>query len=160
MVQMYRWVLSWWLFCIIPWPDWEPTQIKRNDTKKWRNSISNWKTILPLSANLHQLLSPNWWCIKRSLCTMVSHMEYPSMGKPGSSQDLCNLIVTKYSHSIGYRGTTEGSSEHWKEHNFTINRPRPGFQTENYQLFKSQGPVVKSCRTTWNQQVQLFQRQQ
>ncbi len=52
------------------------------------------------------------------------------------SQDLRNLIVAKHTDGIGYRristllnvpvSTVGAIIRKWKEHNFTINQPRPG----------------------------------
>lgn len=59
------------------------------------------------------------------------------MGKSKElSQDLHNLIVAKHNDGIGYRrmskllkvpvSTVGAIIQKWKEHYFTINRPRPG----------------------------------
>ncbi len=69
--------------------------------------------------------------------TNVSHKKHFMMGKSKEfSQDLRNFIVAKHTDGIGYRrisilmnvpvSTVGAIIRKWKEHNFTINLPRPG----------------------------------
>ncbi len=66
----------------------------------------------------------------------ISHKKHFMMGKSKEfSQDLRNLIAAKHTDGIGYRrisillnvpvSTVEAIIRKWKEHNFTISRPRP-----------------------------------
>ncbi|XP_041421489.1 uncharacterized protein LOC495453 isoform X10 [Xenopus laevis] len=68
---------------------------------------------------------------------MVSHKKHLMMGKSKElSQDLRNLIVAKHTDGIGYRriskllnvpvSTIGAIIRKWKEHHFTLNRPRSG----------------------------------
>ncbi len=74
---------------------------------------------------------------KESHDTNVSHKKHFMTGKSKElSQDIRNIIVAKHTDGIGYRrisillnvpvSTVGAIIRKWKEHNFTINRPRPG----------------------------------
>lgn len=92
----------------------------------------------PLSVQMNiSWFNPHWCLIKRFLVTEVSHKNHLMMGRSKElRQDLHILIVAKHRDSIGYRwifkllnvpvSTFGAIIQKWKEHNFTLNRPRPG----------------------------------
>lgn len=96
------------------------------------------KQSFPLSVeNNISWFSPNQWPIKRCLIAKVSHKKHLMVSKSKElSLDLLNLCVAKHTDDILYRRiskllnvpvtTVVAVVRKWKEHNFTINRPRTG----------------------------------
>ena len=125
----------------------------------WNLSVFR-KQTCPLQINI-SWFSPNWWPIKRFLITKVSHNGHLMMGKSKELvQDLRNLIVAKHTDGIGYRriskllnvpvSTVGAIIRKWEEHNFTINRPRPGAPRQIYDrgVKRMIRRVVQEPRTT------------